>query len=252
MDLHLRGKQALVTGGSQGIGLAVAEILAGEGCAITLVARDMKSLEQAGERIAAIGNTAPRLIAADLSQTAEIERVVKGIQSLDILINNAGSIPPGGLSDLSAERWRKAWDLKVFGFIDLTRGLYPLLATSRGVIENIIGAGGEQPDPSYLAGAAGNSALMAFTKGLAKSASLDGVRVVGINPGPVKTERIKLILRDQAERIFGDPERWVELVEKMPFGRMAEPEEIGRAAAFLASPVSGYTSGAILTIDGGA
>ncbi|MEP7351200.1 MAG: short-chain dehydrogenase/reductase, partial [Sphingorhabdus sp.] len=205
MDLLLQGKHALVTGGSQGIGLAVAEILAQEGCTLTLVARDMKALEQAGERIVAIGNMAPRLIAADLSQTAEIECVAKDIQSLDILINNAGSIPPGGLSDLSSERWRKAWDLKVFGFIDLTRGLYPLLAASRGVVVNIIGAAGEQPDPSYLAGAAGNAALMAFTKGLAKSASADGVRVVGINPGPVKTERIKLILRDRAARKFGEP-----------------------------------------------
>ncbi|MEP7222755.1 MAG: short-chain dehydrogenase/reductase [Novosphingobium sp.] len=246
------GKHALVTGGSQGIGLAVAEILAQEGCTLTLVARDMNVLEQASERIAAISNAAPRLIAADLSQTDEIERVAKGIPSLDILVNNAGSIPPGGLTDLSSERWRKAWDLKVYGFIDLTRSLYPLLAASKGVVVNIIGAAGERPDPSYLAGGAGNAALMAFTKGLARGASVDGIRVVGINPGPVKTERIKLILRDRAERMFGDPDRWEELVATMPFGRMAEPDEIGRATAFLASPVSGYTSGTILTIDGGA
>ncbi len=248
----MHGKQALVTGGSQGIGLAAAEVLAEEGCAITLVARDMKALEQAGDRIAAIGNAAPRLIRADLSQAVEIERVAQCIQSLDILINNAGAIPPGGLADLSGERWRAAWDLKVFGYIDLSRSLYPLLAASRGVIVNIIGSAGERPDPAYLAGAAGNAALMAFTKGLARGASADGMRVVGINPGPVKTERIKLILRDRAERMFGEPDRWAELVANMPFGRMAEPEEIGRAAAFLASPVSGYTNGAILTIDGGA
>lgn len=251
MDLRLRGKNALVTGASQGIGLAVAEALAEEGCALTLVARDVSRLEQAGQRLAGIGPVAPRLIALDLSQSSAIEDLLKQVQSLDILVNNAGAVPPGGLSDVTGETWRKAWDLKVFGYIDLARGLYPLLAASNGVMVNIIGSAGERPDPSYLVGATGNAALMAFTKGLAKGASADGVRVVGINPGPVRTARIELILRDQAQRMLGDPEQWMELVKTMPFGRMAEPEEIGRAAAFLASPVSGYTSGTILTIDGG-
>lgn len=251
MDLQLRGKQALVTGASQGIGLAVAMTLAEEGCDLTLVARNRTSLQNAADRIAAVAHVSPRLIVADLSQPGAIDELAKEVTALDILVNNAGAIPPGGLLDISSERWRTAWDLKVYGYIDLTRSLYPLLAVSRGVVVNIIGTAGERPDPSYIAGAAGNSALMAFTKGMAKGAAADGVRVVGINPGPVRTERIKLMLRNQAERNLGDAERWPELVANMPFGRMAEPQEIAQAVAFLASPLSAYTSGAILTIDGG-
>ncbi|GLI96677.1 short-chain dehydrogenase/reductase [Sphingobium sp. BS19] len=251
MDLQLRGKHAVVTGASQGIGLAVATLLAEEGCDLTLVARNRTSLQNAADQIAAVAHAVPRLIVADLSLPGAIDELAKEVTSLDILVNNAGAIPPGGLLDISSERWRAAWDLKVYGYIDLTRSLYTLLTVSRGVVVNIIGTAGERPDPSYIAGAAGNSALMAFTKGMAKGAAVDGVRVVGINPGPVRTERIKLMLRNQAERKLGDAERWPELVANMPFGRMAEPQEIAQAVAFLASPLSAYTSGAILTIDGG-
>lgn len=251
MDLQLRGKQALVTGASQGIGLAVAMTLAEEGCGLTLVARDPEKLRAAGERIVAGGHAAPRLIAADLSRPGAANDLAGSVEALDILVNNAGAIPPGGLSDVSAERWRAAWDLKVYGYIDLTRSLYPRLAISRGVVVNIIGAAGERPEPFYIAGAAGNSALMAFTKSFARAAAMDGVRIVGINPGPVRTERVKLMLRNQAQRNLNDGDRWTELEAKMPFGRMAEPEEIAHAVAFLASPRSGYTSGAILNIDGG-
>ena len=251
MDLQLRGKRALITGGSQGIGLAVALGLAAEGCAIILSARHRDRLQAASERIVSEGHPAPQLIPADLSQTGGVTELTEAVGGLDILVNNAGAIPPGELSAIDAERWRAAWALKVYGYIDRSRSLYPRLVESKGVVVNVIGAAGERPEPFYIAGAAGNSALVAFTKSLARSASRDGVRVVGVNPGPVRTERIKLMLREQAGRTLGDAERWPELEATMPFGRMAEPEEIADAVAFLASPRSSYTSGTILTIDGG-
>jgi NAD(P)-dependent dehydrogenase (short-subunit alcohol dehydrogenase family) len=118
-------------------------------------------------------------------------------------------------------------------------------------IVNVIGAAGEKLDPNYICGSTGNAALMAFTRTLGKASTADGIRVVGINPGPIATARIEMLLRRRALNELGNEERWAELCAKMPFGRAGQPEEIGDAVAFLASPRSGYTSGTILTIDGG-
>ena len=250
MELGLRGKHALVTGASRGIGRAVADVLASEGCGVTVVARGRDDLERLAKALRTHG-TPVRLHAADLSQPGSIAALVDAVGEVDILVNNAGAIPPGGLQAIDEARWREAWDLKVFGFIDLARALYPKLARRGGVIVNIIGAAGETFPPDYIAGATGNAALMAFTRALGKSAPKDGMRVVGINPGPVGTERLTMLMRRRAEEELGDADRWQELVAAMPFGRFASPREIADAAAFLASPCSGYTSGAILTIHGG-
>jgi NAD(P)-dependent dehydrogenase (short-subunit alcohol dehydrogenase family) len=130
--------------------------------------------------------------------------------------------------------------------------VYPQMkARKAGVIVNVIGAAGEQFPAGYIAGAAGNASLMAFTRALGKQAPADGLRVVAINPGPVETERLVMLQRDNAAKTLGDPERWRELTKGMPFGRPAKPEEIGYAVAFLASERSGYTSGTVLTINGG-
>jgi 3-oxoacyl-[acyl-carrier protein] reductase len=176
--------------------------------------------------------------------------VAGAVGALDILVNNAGASPPGNLLAVDNERWRAAWDLKVFGYVSLSRALYPVLKKRQGVIVNIIGSAGERFDPDYIAGSAGNASLMAFTRSLGKMATQDGMRVVGINPGPVATDRMQTRLRARAAKELGEENRWQELTAGMPFGRAAKPEEIAAAAAFLASPRSGYTSGTILTIDG--
>lgn len=251
MDLGLKGKRALVTGGSKGIGLATASVLAAEGCAVSIAARDADMLEAAAAQLRT-GGAEISTIACDLAQEDEVDKVAERCGPLDILVNNAGAIPPGALSDIKMDRWRAAWDLKVFGYIALTQRLYDNLRGRCGVIINVIGAAGEQFPGDYIAGSAGNAALMGFTRGLAKTSHRDGVRVVGINPGPVETERLALMLRERAERELGHGDRWRELIAAMPFGRFAIPGEIAAAVAFLASPRSGYTSGTILTINGGA
>ncbi len=251
MDLHLSGKRALITGGSQGIGRATALSLAAEGCDLLLAARTASGLETAAGLVRSRYQVRVETIAADLSQSAEVARLAAAAGPIDVLVNNAGAIPPGTLLDVGEARWRAAWDLKVFGFIDLTRALYPALKARQGVVVNVIGHGGESCDPTYITGAAGNAALMAFTRALGKGAPKDGMRVVGINPGPVTTDRLVMLLRSRAERELGDPERWAELTAGMAFGRAATPEEVGDAVAFLASPRSGYTTGTILTINGG-
>ncbi len=251
MDLHLAGKRALVTGGSKGIGAASARLLAEEGCDLLLVSREPVALESAAAEIRSRHQVRVETLAADLSQHAEVIRLAQGAGDVDILVNNAGAIPPGGLLAVDDATWRAAWDLKVFGFIGLTRALYPALQARSGVVVNVIGAAGEQFDPNYIAGSAGNAALMAFTRALGRAAPKDGMRVVGINPGPVGTDRLVMLLRARAERELGDAARWQELTAGMAFGRPAQPEEIANAVAFLASPRSGYTSGTILTINGG-
>jgi NAD(P)-dependent dehydrogenase (short-subunit alcohol dehydrogenase family) len=252
MDLKLAGKRALITGGSKGIGRAAAEILADEGCDVTLVARDAAVLDAAAAAIRARRQVNVRVIAADLSSDAAVRKVAAEAGEIDILVNNAGAIPPGDLLTVDDTTWRRAWDLKVFGFISLCRAVYPQMkARKSGVIVNVIGAAGEQFPSGYIAGAAGNASLMAFTRALGKQAPTDGLRVVAINPGPVETERLVMLQRDNAMKTLGDPERWRELTKGMPFGRPAKPEEIGYAVAFLASERSGYTSGTVLTINGG-
>jgi NAD(P)-dependent dehydrogenase (short-subunit alcohol dehydrogenase family) len=251
MDLQLQGKHALITGGSKGIGRASAEVLAAEGADVTLVARDPAALEATASSIRGRWQVKVTTFAADLSRQDEVERVAAAAGPLDILVNNAGAIPPGDLLKVDNTTWRAAWDLKVFGFISLCRAVYPGLTQRGGVIVNVIGAAGENFDPNYIAGSTGNAGLMAFTRSLGRASPADGVRVVGINPGPIATARMEMLLRTRAANTLGDAERWMELCKDMAFGRAGKPEEIGYAVAFLASPRSAYTSGTILTIDGG-
>jgi len=251
MDLGLAGKRALITGASKGIGAAAAMVLAEEGCDLVLVARTGAVLEATAAAIRGRHQVRVETLAADLSRQAEVERVAAAAGPVDVLVNNAGAIPPGGLEAVGDDVLRAAWDLKVFGFISLCRSLYPVLRERRGVVVNVIGAAGESFDPGYIAGAAGNAALMGFTRALGRGAHKDGVRAVGINPGPVATERLERLLRHRAESELGDAGRWLELCAGMPYGRPAEPQEIAAAVAFLASARSGYTNGTILTINGG-
>ena len=252
MDLQISGKRALVTGGSKGIGKAVAEVLAAEGCDLILVARDASALEETAQAIRARNQVSVQVIAADLSSDDAVKSVARQVGDIDILVNNAGAIPPGTLAQVDDATWRKAWDLKVYGFISMCREIYPAMAARKsGVIVNIIGAAGERHPSAYIAGAAGNSALIGFTRALARSAHADGIRVVGINPGAILTERAIMLARTKAEAQFGDAERWRDLHKSLPFGRAGLPEEVAHSVAFFASPLSSYTSGTILTIDGG-
>lgn len=252
MDLQISGKRALVTGGNKGIGKAVAEVLAAEGCDLVLVARDALALEETAQAIRGKNQVNVETIAADLSSNDAVASAAGKVGAVDILINNAGAIPPGTLAEVDDATWRKAWDLKVYGFISMCREIYPAMAARKsGVIINIIGHAGESHPPGYIAGAAGNAALMGFTKALAHGAHGDGIRVVGINPGAILTERAIMLARTKAETQFGDAARWPDLHKSLPFGRAGLPEEVAHTAAFFASPLSSYTSGTILTINGG-
>jgi len=252
MELDLKGRRALVTGASAGIGLAVARQLAAEGCNLVLVSRTERALAQAATAIHDTHKVEVAISPADLTREEVPLALVERYGDVDILVNNAGAIPGGSIAEVDQARWRAGWELKVFAFIAMTRAFYARMqARRRGVIINIIGASGTGTDARYIAGSAGNAALEALTKALGVASPDFAVRVVGISPGLVLTERSKGMLRDRAQANFGDPEKWPELLARLPFGRMAATEEIAAAVAFLASDRSAYTSGTIVTVDGG-
>jgi NAD(P)-dependent dehydrogenase (short-subunit alcohol dehydrogenase family) len=252
MDLKIAGKTALITGGSKGIGRATAEVLAAEGCNVILVSRDADNLMATKTAIAQKSNVRVDTVAADLSDSANIDRLAKDYPDIDILVNNAGAIPGGSLADVNEETWRRAWDLKVFGYINMCRAFYALMKARRaGVIVNVVGHAADTHDPEYICGVTGNAALQAFTQALGCASAKDGVRVIALSPGPVETERLIGLLKKKAKDRTGSEDNWRDLVKPMPFGRGASPEEIGAAVAFLASGLSGYTSGSVVTIDGG-
>jgi 3-oxoacyl-[acyl-carrier protein] reductase len=252
MDMGLAGRTALITGGSKGIGLAIAEMLAAEGCHLHLVARGQAELEAAREKLLSLAQVDVRIHARDLAERGSAAELAAQVPQLDILVNNAGSIPRGTLEEIDEERWRQAWDLKVFGYINMCREYYRLMkARGKGVIINVLGNGGEALDAGYIAGGAGNAALMAFSRALGGQSAKDGIRVIGVNPGPVTTERLIGLMQKEAATRLGDKSRWQELEKGFPFGRAARVEEIASTVVLLASDRSSYTTGTVVTIDGG-
>jgi 3-oxoacyl-[acyl-carrier protein] reductase len=252
MNLGLAGRSALITGASKGIGRAVAELFASEGVDVALTARTAADLETARAAIEAKHQVKVRTFPLDLSDSTSVDLLARDCRDVDILVNNAGTIPRGRIDEVDEKRWRQAWDLKVFGYINMTRAFYALMKARRsGVIINMLGNGGERVDAGYVCGSAGNAALMAFTKAIGGASHQDNVRVVGINPGPVATERLVSLMQKEAADRLGSRERWNELAKGFPFERAATSEEIAAMVALLASDLSAYTTGTVITIDGG-
>ncbi|RYE34072.1 MAG: SDR family oxidoreductase [Hyphomicrobiales bacterium] len=252
MNLQLAGQRVLVTGASQGIGEGLAEVFAEEGAHLHLVARSADKLERLAERLRAAHGVEVVTQQADIAAPGAVQAIADAAGDIDVLVNNAGAIPGGDLWQVEAAAWRDGWDVKVFGYIDLCRAIYPgMKARGRGVILNNIGNGGENFDARYIAGSTGNAALMAFTRALGGRSLDDGIRVVGINPGPVATDRIVKVMKSRAQELHGDESRYRELLAAYPLGRPAHIREVADLFAFLASPRSAYTSGVICTVDGG-
>ncbi|MDZ4370879.1 MAG: SDR family oxidoreductase [Phenylobacterium sp.] len=252
MDLNLTGRTVLITGASKGIGAAAAEVFAEEGANLILAARSGEALDALCERLRGQHQIQARAVVTDLRDPDQLKALAEAGRDADILVNNAGDIPGGTLEAVDEDRWRHAWELKVFGYINLTRAIYAhMKARGSGVIINDIGAAGERMDAGYIAGSTGNAALYAFTRALGGKSLRDGVRVVGVSPGPVETDRIVTLMKTAAQRRFGDESRYRELMATYPLGRPARPREIADLMAFLASDRSAYTTGVVFTVDGG-
>lgn len=245
MDLGLAGKSVLITGGSKGIGLACAKTFVAEGARVHLAARDKARLEQAR---AGLGGRA-QLHSVDLRDAQALERLAAGCADVDILVNNAGDIPGGTLESIDDARWRHAWELKVFAYINLSRALFARMkARGSGVIVNVIGMAAETLPFEYICGAAANAGLAAFTKALGKGSREHGVRVLGVHPPSTRTDRIMQVMKAAARAKLGDESRYPELIASGSFTGMIEPEQVADTVAFLASPRAGQLSGVVLNL----
>ena len=245
MELELRGKSVLVTGGSKGIGLACARTFAAEGCRVHIAARSKERLEEAAKTIG--GET--RIHVADLRDGKALRELARACAEVDILVNNAGDIPGGTIEAIDEAKWRHAWELKVFGYVNLTRELFARMkARGNGVIVNVIGMAGEYPSFEYVCGSMANAGLGAFTKAMGKGSSAFGVRVLGVHPPATRTDRIIPLIKAAAKEKLGDENRWQELVGTGSFGHMIEPEQVADMVAFLASARAGKLSGVMLNL----
>lgn len=252
MNLELAGKTVLVTGASRGIGRAIAEAFAKEGCTLCLAARNAADLQTLQAQLESTHAVEVRTLAIDLAAPGAVEQLHQHFKGVDILINNAGATPRGDVLQLEEDAWRAGWELKVFGYINLTRACYAdMVQRGSGVIINIIGLGAEKLDYSYAAGSTGNAALVAFTKTVG-SMSLDhGVRVLGVNPGWVETDKAVNSLRRRSEEATGDPEAWRDVLVGWPAQRLIAPQEVAEVVCFLASARATAVCGTVVSIDGG-
>jgi 3-oxoacyl-[acyl-carrier protein] reductase len=252
MDLELNERVAIVTGASQGIGRAIAQTLASEGMAVTLVARRQEELDQ----LAATLPTECLVQAADLRDpavpAAVVAAVVKRFGKLDLVVNNAGSAKRGDFLELTDADWDDGYGLKFFGAMRLCRAAWPHLKTSRGSIVNIAGMGGRTASAEFTIGGSVNAAVLNLTKALADRGVQDGVRVNAINPGLVVTDRLKTRIQQvMSEKGVDEDSAARQLASGMRIARFGQPREIAEAVAFLASPRSAYCQGTLMDIDGG-
>lgn len=251
MDLDLRGRTALITGGSKGIGRAIAAALIAEGATVTLAARDKAQLEATRD---ALGPGGVTVLPADLSSDAGRLELLEAVGTPDIVVNNAGAIRAGRLGDMTMDDMRGDWELKVFGYIHLCQQVLPeMAARGSGTILNIIGMAGRANRAAYISGSAANAALIAFTHALGAEAQEDGVRVFGINPSPTLTDRMTEFMKNRALDELGDETRWRDMVDpaRFAYGRPALPEEVADLAVMLVSPKAAYLNGTVIDLDGG-
>lgn len=243
MNLELQGKSVLVTGGSKGIGLACARAFAAEGCRVHIASRNRERLEEARKGFGGEAHV------ADLRDGKALRALAEACAGVDILVNNAGDIPGGTIEAIDEAKWRHAWELKVFGYVNLTRELFTRMkARGSGVIVNVIGMAAEHPSFEYVCGATANAGLGAFTKAMGMGSTAFGVRVLGVHPPATKTDRIVPLIKAAAKEKLGDENRWQELVGTGSFGHMIEPEQVADMVAFLASARAGKLSGVMLNL----
>ncbi|MGA7777665.1 MAG: SDR family oxidoreductase [Paraburkholderia sp.] len=263
MDLGLKNKVVLVTGGSKGIGLACARSFAAEGAKVAIVSRDPANLARAREQLASEGLQV-HLTRADLHEphgAADIvEEVTSAVGPIDVLINSAGAARRYDPETLDADAFRATMEAKYFPYIYPQQEVLRRMAervkagqsTEPGTIVNIIGMGGKMASDIHIAGGAANAALMLATVGLAHYYARYGIRINAINPGSTLTERVEEALKLEANQQGIDTaEALARGQAKVPLGRFARPEEIADVALFLASRRASYVTGAIVPMDGG-
>jgi NAD(P)-dependent dehydrogenase (short-subunit alcohol dehydrogenase family) len=257
MDLKLKGKKAVVTGASEGIGKAITRTLAQEGVDVAICARRKEPLEATAAEIAKQTGRNIVAIPADLTKPVEaatfIKKAHEALGRIDILVNNAGSAPGGVIEHLSEEDWASALQLKFMGYVRCMKHVLPIMQKQRkGRVVNLIGNDGVKVSYWEIAPGAANAAGQNLTLSLASQYGKDNISFVAVNPGPVRTERwtglVKAMARDM-NMSFEEADKLAP--SSIPLGRIAECDEVANLVTYLASDLAFFVNGTMIEIDGG-
>ena len=257
MDLGLKGKVTLVTGGSKGIGKAVARGLAQEGARVAICARTQGELDATAAELTRTTGGEVFAVAGDLTREADVHEIVEATVArfgrIDVLVNNAGAAPGGLLLDLTEEDWHKALELKFLGYVRCMKAVIPhMLRQGGGRIVNIVGNDGVKPIGVELTPSAANAADLAVTVALAEQYGRHNICINAINPGPVATESWDGLIGGIARiRQISVAEAQKRAEVSIPLGRICTPEEVANVAVFVASERASFMNGAVITLDGG-
>jgi NAD(P)-dependent dehydrogenase (short-subunit alcohol dehydrogenase family) len=255
MDLELRGKHVLITGGAGGIGFACAQEFLKEGCTLSLVGREQADLDRALSRLAP-DEARVSVYLAELSDTEDALRVIDETERargpVEVLVNAAGAARQKPFAELEPKDFSEAMAAKFLTYMNVTTPLIKRMGSrGGGAIVSVVGMGGKLPITTHLPGGAANAALMLVSAGLAMAYGPQGVRVNAVNPSKTATPRLAQNLEAQARQGNVSVEEAMQKAqEAMPLGRLATPQDVANVVVFLASPRAGYISGAILSVDG--
>ncbi|MBJ6363761.1 SDR family NAD(P)-dependent oxidoreductase [Paenibacillus sp. GCM10012307] len=255
MNLGLRGKKALITGGSKGIGFATAATFAKEGVQVAIVARNPDELEAAAAEIQSLSGQEVVWISADVSIEEEAQRVVEEVNrrlgGLDILVNNAGTFAAKPFGEVGTDAWTADLDLKLFGAVHFARAALPhMQAAGGGAIVNVTAVGGKTPSASSLPTSVSRAAGLALTKAMSKDLAVSNIRVNAVCIGLVRSAQIERMWQAKApdttwEEFARDPQH------NIPLGRIGDAQEAADVIAFLVSDRASYVTGTSVNIDGG-
>lgn len=247
------GKVVVVTGGSRGIGRAIATAFAREGAQTVLAASSEANLVKTAKAIVDAGAPAPLTVAGDLRTLFACEQVFARVKEkfgrCDVLVNNAGATKAGNFTDLPDEAWSDGFALKYFACVRLSRLFWPLLTEANGSVVNIIGGAARTPDAQFLIGGSVNAAMANFSKGLSKLGKRDGVNVNVIHPGMTETDRVVDLFQQRAASSGKSVD---ELRAQAVKDGMGQPDDVAALAVFLCTPQARHIQGTAIAVDGGA
>lgn len=251
MDLGLKDKVVLITGGSKGIGYTCAELFLSEGARVAICSRAQANIDKALSKLSGAQGYAADLI-SDEQALAVVDKVEAEIGPIDILVNSAGAAARTPADELTPAIWRAAMDAKYFSYINVIDPVIKRMGTrGSGAVINIIGNGGKIASPFHLAGGSANAALMLASVGLANAYAGKGVHVVGLNPGLTETDRVAEGLKAAAKATGStEEEALADALRRIPIGRMADPTDIANVVAFLSSTKASYVTGVVISMDG--
>ena len=256
MAKEFDGKVVVISGGSRGIGRAIAVALAREGAQTVLAASSAANLAEAAKVVAAMGGPEPMTITGDLRQLPACEQVFAKVNErfkrCDVLVNNAGATKGGKFLEMPDDAWADGFALKFHGAVRLTRLFWPLLKEAHGSIVNIIGGAARTPGPDFLIGGAVNAAFANFAKGLTALGNRDDININVIHPGQTQTERVEQLFA-QFAKAQGKTVQQIrdEALTKSGLRRIGQPEDVAELAVFLCSARARHIQGTAIAIDGG-